>query len=93
MGKALLAALVILIIGVVASAHSFQRDSVVNGQRVPCINVVRDGARPGVTYQLSVPNVIIGAVWSETLVVPVAIMATDFFCPVPTPATGGKDHE
>lgn len=43
---------------------------------------VFDDHEPGVAYELSVPNAILAAVFSETLVVPAVWATTVAFCPV-----------
>lgn len=46
----------------------------------PCICITDDKV-PNVSYEVSKRNVILGIVFSETLVVPAVVLLTEFKCP------------
>ena len=54
-----------------------------------CVGLGADKV-PGLQYDLDVGNVVIAAVFSETIVIPLIILLSDAYCPVgkyPVPAT------
>ena len=46
-----------------------------------CIGLANDPV-PGVTYKASTRNIVLGIVFSETVVVPAVVVLTDLKCPV-----------
>jgi len=47
----------------------------------PCIGIV-DERNPNLEYRLSIQNTVIGVICSETIFVPVIVLANETFCPV-----------
>lgn len=54
---------------------------VTSNSRGVCIGLF-DDKKPGVDYELSIRNVALGFIFSETIIVPVVVAAKDFECPV-----------
>lgn len=46
----------------------------------PCVGAF-DDRNPNLHYELSIRNVVIGVFFSETIVVPVVVIATETVCP------------
>lgn len=46
-----------------------------------CVGVVGD-KDPGLKYEVSVRNVVVGSLFFGTVISPAMVLATEFFCPV-----------
>lgn len=50
----------------------------------PCIGVSKDDANPKLVYKLSTMNVVLGAVFFQTLFAPIIVLVSETYCPVGT---------
>lgn len=48
---------------------------------VPCVGLM-DTKKPGVEYELSIWNILVAVVFSETIIVPIIVAAKQYECPV-----------
>lgn len=55
---------------------------------VPCVGVM-DQKRPDVAYVYSTRNLLVGLVFSESIIVPAVVVAKGLECPVGAPVLGG----
>lgn len=48
----------------------------------PCVGISNAEQNPNFVYDISVRNVIVGVIFSETVIVPVIVILKEFQCPV-----------
>jgi hypothetical protein len=76
-----LAAIILLVyMGSCTSARTIETQT---GKReIACVGISGNRKQPGIAYDLSVKNTVLAIFFSETVVVPVVVLAKETFCPV-----------
>lgn len=76
-----LLALALLLTTACESSREIPTRQAPQGEEVKCIGVVGT-KRPGIEYELSTRNTVVGVIFFQTVFTPVVVLAKETFCPV-----------
>ena len=80
-GCSLIVALFAFLACTIAAIHESERT--IGGKVVQCVGITESGLRDStLTYEVSVPNVLIGVLGLQTVIVPAYVVLKDLYCPV-----------
>lgn len=84
--KKFLAALVLAFALILTTACESSREiptqKAPQGEEIKCIGITEKGASPGIEYELSTRNTVVGVIFFQTVFTPIIVLAKETYCPV-----------